>query len=291
MAASRCGARAGATMEAPYLRPCACALASSSSPALRPERRGRWRARLWERSPRVTASVFWPSPSQSNLAARPSCPKKARWIRLSGMRFFRAGLEADDGCLGPCAFGLGLCRDGESIPRLRELLFGNGRATGRWGALAALTILEPETWLSLLKRNCFRAAIRETRRAPLALDVLAKRAHLVVHFLDETVFPYTSADLDQVLSALADKTLLHLLRSTQADCRVEAAIELTRRAIMTADQHVGDLALFDSRDVIRLLQASLDAENAGGARSLSLRCLEAGEWEVRLAAAMAVLAS
>lgn len=248
------------------------------------------RMALGEIAPRDLLSPLAFAAAQ-RLRREEDLPEQGGVTPEQAMPLLREALVPGRRWAGGCALGLGLCGDHGSAGRLRELVQGTGDERVRWGALAGLTLLEPGAWLPLIRRICYRAALPGLRPPATGQDALQRAPRFLEHLRDETIFPYRSPQLEQLLGALADETLFDLLHSTLADCRVEAAIELTRRGKTGADQHEGDLGLCDARDVVRLLDAAICAEQVGQARGLVRLCLKSPTPELRLAgAAVALLA-
>jgi len=212
-------------------------------------------------------------------------PAHGALSRDGAVALFMRGLTRRESC-SAAAVGLGLCRhqeaEGPLLEILRDYSFSPAR---RLDALVALTLLDFGRWLPELKRFSFRSSIPGIRMEPFPRQ---DDGSVDPSLLDESIFPYESTELENVLGQMTTDELTFFLNSPQPDCRVEAAVELVRRpeADLRADHLLGDVAYFDDREVIRLLHAAIKAEQLPGAMTLVEHCLEAGNREVRLMAAL-----
>ncbi len=214
-----------------------------------------------------------------------SLPAQGTLHHDDAVDLFLRGLTCQESC-SPASLGLGLCRhqeaEGPLLDVLRNLSYHPSR---RLDALVALTLLDFGRWLPELKRFFFRVSIPGIRMEPFPRQ---DDGSVDPSLLDESIFPYESTELENVLGQMTTDELTFFLNSPQPDCRIEAAIELVRRpeSDLRADHFLGDMAYFNYPEVIRLLHAAIKADQLPGAMTLVEQCLEAGNREVRLMAGL-----
>ena len=212
-------------------------------------------------------------------------PDQGPLLCEDAIRLFREGV-LHQGTRSDSVLGLGLCRDQHAEELIIKLFHTvEDPSDLRLSTLMALALLDFERWLPELKKHVFRASIPSIRS-----ELSSYQDDVVIWLcvLDETVFPYHSSDLENILKQMPTEEFVPHLNSPQPDCRIEAAIEMVRRPApaLRADHLIDDIQYYDFKEVIRLLHAALKADQLSGARALIKQCLGAEEREVHLMATL-----
>ena len=228
------------------------------------------------------------------------------------LEIFRRNL-AEGGFGGAGHVGLALLRDRSSIDDMANMLnLQDGDIDCHHGKheLASLTLLN-RRFLPMLRARAFHPLddcrgyhrIRSARwqrkwrrnNAPESLDSVAKSylqcaSHSSFSNFGSTRFPFECPDMHHTLRHLTPEELNETAADERYECRIEAAIELAHRLRGRALTAMAGSAMrgAEPHDAVRLLH-TLMLRDSEAARSVGLSLFEHPNWQVRLAAAGAVL--
>ena len=212
---------------------------------------------------------------------------------------------------GAGAVGVALLRDISSLPMLESLKQSPQilHDPEEKMTLAACLSLLDRKYLPWLRQAAFQPTdeLPESHQAQLDLHYVPRRRALTLRpILSEpfdyrrvtitspmpwvSFFPFDSPSMNHAMQHLTRKELNETAADARYECRMEAAIELAHRLRGRALTAMAGAAMrgAEPHDAVRLLH-TLMLRDSEAARSIGLSLFEHPNWQVRLAAAGAVL--